>query len=508
MAVRKKAKSAPKKAPAKKANSRKAAAKATAPKKARAAEAVKKKPVKKEAVPKKAVPKKAVAKKIAVKKAPVRKAAPARAAAKAPLKKALRKAPWKPSPAAPPVTAPIQTRAKASLRPLEGLVALDLTRLLPGPAATLMLANFGAQVIKIEDPRKGDPARSAPPLIHDRGALFSIVNRGKKSIALNLRDARGKEAFLRLVKKADIVIEGFRPGVMKRLGLDYEKLRRHNKRLIYAALTGYGQQGPYAKSVGHDVNYLALGGALELLSGEDGVPMIPGFQIADMAAGALPAVIGVLLALNARHRTGHGQMVDVAMLDGVIGLLPVPLAVYAALRRKPLRGRDLLFGQYACYNIYPARNGRYLAVGALEPKFWAALCQALEREDLIKDQFAEGDRQQVLIAELTRSFQRKEVKDWLEEFEGKDVCVTEVRNIAHVAGDEHLIEREMIVPVRHPDGGAYPHIGVYPKLSDTPGELGGAAPERGEHTREVLRQAGLSVKRIDEMLKAGVIEQA
>jgi crotonobetainyl-CoA:carnitine CoA-transferase CaiB-like acyl-CoA transferase len=334
-----------------------------------------------------------------------------------------------------------------------------------------------------------------------------MINRGKQSVALKLKDSRGKDAFLKLVKKADVLVESSRLGDMKKLGLDYDKLRQTNRRLIYASLTGYGQSGPYAKSPGHDINFLSTGGALDLLGGDEGAPAMPGFEIGDLAAGALPTVIGVLLALAAREKSGRGQMVDVSMLDGVVGMLPAPLAVYAALWRKPLRGKDRLFGKYACYNIYPARNGRYMAVGALEPAYWAALCKALDREDLIEDQFAEGDRQQVLIAELTRAFQRKEVRDWLEELQGKDVCVTEVRDISDAAHDEHLIERGLIVPKKSADGSTRPYLGVYPKLIDTPGQLGGPAPRRGQHTREVLRDLGLPIKRIDDMVRRGSAEE-
>ena len=400
-----------------------------------------------------------------------------------------------------------QKPRKIGTRPLDGIQVLDLSRLLPGPYASAMLANFGAEVIKIEKPGEGDYARDGQPQINGKGAVFETINRGKKSVALNLKDDKGKEAFLALAEKADIVLDGFRPGVMEKLDLGYKKLHRLNPKLIYAALTGYGQDGLYSQLAGHDLNYIALGGMLDLIGDADGMPIMPGAQIADVAAGSLPTVIGILLALQARNAGGKGQMVDIAMLDGVLGLLPVQVADYTVTKRKPKRGNERLFGRYACYNIYPARNGRYLALGALEPRFWQTLCRVLEREDLIEDQYAEGDRQQVLMAELTRIFQKREVGDWMEIFEDEDVCITEVRDVANAIQDEHLFLREMIVPTRTKDGGAYEQLGVFPKLSGTPGAIHGDSPARGEHTREVLLAIGYSAERIDELVACNAAEE-
>ncbi len=401
-----------------------------------------------------------------------------------------------------------QKSRKVGPRPLDGIQVLDLSRLLPGPYASAILANFGAEVIKIEKPDEGDYARGGQPQINGKGAVFETINRGKKSIALNLKDAAGKEAFLLLAEKADIVIDGFRPGVMDGLDVGYKKLSRLNPKLIYAALTGYGQDGLYTQMAGHDLNYIALGGLLDLIGNTDGMPVMPGAQIADVAAGSLPTVIGILLALQARNSSGKGQMVDIAMLDGVLGLLPVQVADYTATKRKPKRGNERLFGRYACYNIYPVRNSRYIALGALEPKFWKTLCTVLEREDLIEDQYAGGDRQQVLIAELTRIFQKKEVNDWMEIFAEQDVCIAEVRDVAHAVQDEHLSLREMIIPTRTKDGGVYEQLGVFPKLSGTPGAVVGESPERGAHTREVLLSIGYAQERIDELVACKTAETA
>jgi crotonobetainyl-CoA:carnitine CoA-transferase CaiB-like acyl-CoA transferase len=357
------------------------------------------------------------------------------------------------------------------MRPLDGITVLDLTRLLPGGAATLLLANFGAEVIKIEEPGTGDYARSMPPFLDGEGAVFHLMNRGKKSVALDLKDTRGKDAFLSLASRADVLVESFRPGVMMRLGLNYETLSTHNEGLIYVAITGYGRQGPLTGMAGHDINYQALGGSLDLTGEEGGPPVIPGVQIADLAGGAMQAVIGVLLALTARARTGRGQMVDVSMLDGAAWMLPVALAFYQATGAMPERGAAVLTGRYACYRLYRCADGRWVSVGALEPKFWAALCRALGCEQLIPDQFAEGERRREMIAALSRIFETREAGEWFDYLKPHDVCVAPVRNVAEVMRDFGLQNGETVVA---------------PKLSSTPGQLGGPPPRLGEHTQQVL----------------------
>ncbi len=394
-------------------------------------------------------------------------------------------------------------------RPLDGIRVLDLSRLLPGPYASHILASFGAEVIKIEKPGEGDYMREYTPHIRGVNAAFQAINRGKKSVAIDLGHPSGKEVFLALVKKCDVVLDGYRPGAMERLELGYEQLKEVNPKLIYAALTGFGQTGPYRDRAGHDLNYIAFGGLLDLLGESDSQPILPGLQLADIAAGALPTVIGILLALQHRQRrtSGRGQMVDISMFDAVLGLMPVQIANYTATKRRPKRGHERLFGRYACYNVYPVRNGRYVAVAALEPKFWKELCEALEREDLIADQFVEGDAQQVLIAELTRVFQKREVAEWMEIFGGRDVCVTEVRDICRAVQDESLPARGMVVQVPGGGGGVYQQLGVFPQLSESPGYITGEAPARGQHTRQVLRSLHYTAKRINELVAEDVLEE-
>jgi len=356
------------------------------------------------------------------------------------------------------------------MRPLDGLVVLDLTRLLPGAAATMQLSNFGAEVIKIEEPGRGDYARSIPPYLEGEGAVFHLINRGKKSVALDLKSPAGRDAFLKLAATADVVVESFRPGALQRLGLDFETLRARNQRLIYVSITGYGQSGPWAAMAGHDINYLALGGALDLTGERGGPPVIPGIQIADLA-GALHAVNGILLALAARARTGRGQAVEVSLLDAVAWLLPVPLAFHAATGQAPARGDGVLSGRYACYRVYETAGGRSIAVGALEPKFWQSLCRALGCEQFIPDQFAEDPRREEIISELTRIFRTRTAEAWFEYLEPANCCVTPVRTVAEVAAHFGLDTGSSV---------------LVPKLADTPAQAGGPPPRLGQHTREIL----------------------
>ena len=357
------------------------------------------------------------------------------------------------------------------MRPLDGLVVLDLTRLLPGAAATMQLANFGAEVIKIEEPERGDYGRWIPPYLDGEGAVFHMVNRGKKSVALDLKDEGGRTAFLSMARTADVVVESFRPGAMRRLGLDYETLRAANERLIYVSVTGYGQDGSWAAMAGHDINYMALGGALEGNGAYGEAPVIPGIQIADLAGGAMQAVTGVLLALAARAKTGRGQRVDVSMVDGVAWMLPVALGLHIATGELPARGDGVLTGRYACYRLYEASDGRWLAVGALEPKFWQALCAALGCEQFIAEQFAESPRRDEIIAELARIFRTRTAEDWFERLRPGDCCVTPVRNVAEVAAHFGLAHGDSVIA---------------PRLSETPGSLGGPPPRLGEQTGEIL----------------------
>ncbi|GAA0481811.1 hypothetical protein GCM10008986_03180 [Salinibacillus aidingensis] len=244
--------------------------------------------------------------------------------------------------------------------PLKSIRVLDLTRLLPGPYCTMLLADFGAEVIKVEDPMMGDYARAYEPKIDEKSAFFHSLNRNKKSICLNLKSPEEKQYFLRLVEETDIVVESFRPGVMEKLGLDYQTLRDINPGLIYCSITGYGQTGPYRDKPGHDINYISYAGLLNLMGERDGKPVVPAAQIADIGGGALPAAIGILLALIERGKSGRGQFVDISMLDGVLSWLQILLPGYLTNHIEPERGKQTLSGALACYEVYQTKDDRWL----------------------------------------------------------------------------------------------------------------------------------------------------
>jgi crotonobetainyl-CoA:carnitine CoA-transferase CaiB-like acyl-CoA transferase len=349
----------------------------------------------------------------------------------------------------------------ARMTALDGIKVLDLTRLLPGAVATQWLADFGAEVIKIEQPVTGDYARQGF-VNGGENPIFALVNRGKKSVEIDLKAAQGRASFLKLAATADVVIEGFRPDVMDRLGLGYEVLRAANPRLIYAALTGYGAEGKYASLAGHDINYLALSGVLDLM-GPAHSPALAGIQIADLAGGSMQAVIGILLALEARHRTGCGQRVDVSMFAGSCSLMPVPMSMLHS-GRPPERGNDLLSGGYACYQIYEAAAGSFVTVGALEPKFWRNLCHELACEELIEEQYCAD--QSKLKSRLAEIFKQATAEEWFGKLGAKDCCVAPVRHIKDAIAD-------------------YPADPI-PALSETPGRAAGRAPRLGEHNQELL----------------------
>ena len=309
---------------------------------------------------------------------------------------------------------------------LQATLVLDLTRLLPGAVATQYLADEGAEVIKIEQPGSGDYARTLSP------AVFARTNRGKKSLELDLKTDFGQQTLKSIAAQADILIESFRPGVMQRLGLGSDTLCALNPRLIYVSLTGYGQNGPESQLAGHDINYLALGGLLGLNSDATGWPVIPGAQIGDLVGGSLQAVVGIQAALLSRHTSGAGSVLDISMTAGVASLLGLPLAQFELSAAEPRAAAEMLTGRYACYHVYAAQDGRWLAVGALESKFWAELCRQLACPELIPLQFDEASQPR-LKARLTEIFSTRDAQDWFSELRAHDCCVTLVRQLAEVA---------------------------------------------------------------------------
>ncbi len=390
------------------------------------------------------------------------------------------------------------------MRPLDGITVLDLTRLLPGAVATMMLGDFGAEVIKIEEPGVGDPARHSRAGIKQPGAYFLATNRNKRSVTINLKHERGREIFLKLVEKADALVEGFRPGVMDRLGAGYETLKTLNPRLIYCAITGYGQDGPYRLKAGHDANYLSVAGLLGVNGPKGGPPALSGVQLAHLAGGSLHAVMGVLLALQTRARTGEGQFVDVSMTDCSLSMMYVPFASFLANGAQPQRGNEGLSGRYACYQIYETKDGRYLSLGALEHKFWENACRVLGREDFIGKCFNDGAQEEI-IAAFREIFKTRTAAEWLAAFENVDTCVALVNDIAEMIEDPQIKHRGLIAEIEHPTEGRLKQIAPTVKLSATPGAMRLPPPRLGEHTREILKSLDYTDETIESLAREGVI---
>jgi crotonobetainyl-CoA:carnitine CoA-transferase CaiB-like acyl-CoA transferase len=352
----------------------------------------------------------------------------------------------------------------------------------------MYLADFGAEVIKIEEPTVGDYARWDEPKLGTNSAIFSSLNRNKKSVTIDLKSEEGKEIFLELVKTADVLVESFRPGVMDRLGLAYETLKGINSKLIYCAITGYGQTGPYAKLPGHDLNYISYAGLLNLQGGRNQKPVPPAVQIADIGGGSLNAVIGILIALQSRNLTGKGQFVDISMMDGAVSWLQTTLPNYLANNTLPNRGELPLSGEKACYEVYETLDQRYLAVAALESKFWVEFCRGIEREDLIDSLNAPQNVQDEMKTEISQIIQSKTLVEWVEIFKHYNACVSPVITFDEMENNPQIKDRQMI---KDYPGLIGKQIGIPIKLSDTPGSIYSQAPKLGEHNKDILDTLGM-----------------
>ncbi len=334
--------------------------------------------------------------------------------------------------------------------PLEGVVVLDLTRLLPGPYCSMILADLGARVIKVEPPPPGDYMREFEPKLKKESAFYYAVNRNKESISLNLKDEGDREIFLNLVGGAHVLMEGFRPGVMDRLDLGYERLREINPGLVYCAITGFGQDGPYRDMPGHDINYIAMGGVLDQIGEKGGPPVVPTIQIADLSS-AFWAAIGILAGVIRSRATGEGALVDVSMMDTVLSWLPIHFVQYAATGHAPTRGDFLLGGGFPCYRVYETADGQYVTLGALEGKFWKVFCEAVGREDLLPHQFSQDSE---VIGEVDRLFRSRTLEEWLElTCATEDLLLFPVQTIPQVMEDPQVQARNMLWRVKHPQEG-------------------------------------------------------
>jgi crotonobetainyl-CoA:carnitine CoA-transferase CaiB-like acyl-CoA transferase len=388
-----------------------------------------------------------------------------------------------------------------------GLRFLDLSRLLPGPYCSLLFADLGAEVIKVEEPGRGDYARRTPPYwgSSDVGAYFLLLNRNKKSVSIDLKAEAGKTVFRRLVGTADVLLESFRPGVMDRLGLGWETLRAQNPRLVYCAISGYGQDGPYRNLVGHDVNYMGYAGALSVTGERDGGPLAPGVQVADIGGGALMAAFAIGAALNHRHESGQGQFIDVSMTDGVVSWLIPHLAAYFATGRVPERSRERLNGGWPCYGVYETSDGGHVTLGALESHFWANFCRLVGREDLRPLQHVQGADRDRVADELRRLFRSRTRAEWVELLHEADVCAGPVLTLDEVVRDPQLVQRGLFAEVEHPKLGSVRQVAFPVQMSGTPGRVATPPPELGEHTDEVLHGLGYDPAAIAALRRDGVV---
>jgi alpha-methylacyl-CoA racemase len=393
-------------------------------------------------------------------------------------------------------------------RPLDDVRILDLTRLLPGGFCTLLLADLGADVIKVEDTGQGDYVRWAPPYYGDdeqtplgtRSAIYLSLNRNKRSIRLDLKQEGGRQALIKLAETADVLVESFRPGVLDKLGVGYDVLRQANPALVYCPITGYGQDGPNRDRAGHDMNYLGLNGVLGLTGEAGGPPIQSGAQIADLGGGALMAAVGILAALQEARRSGQGQMVDISMTDGSLAWLAMEAGRYFGSGEVPRRGNIMLSGGIVCYRPYEAADG-WVTCGALEPKFWARFCKAVDREDLIEHQFAKpGSDSHRQVEEIFRARTRQEWKAFNDQH---DAMIEPVLDLDEALESELVREREMVISYEQPELGEVRQLGFPIKLSQTPASIERPAPALGEHTMEVLRNAGYSAEEVAALEERG-----
>ncbi len=392
---------------------------------------------------------------------------------------------------------------------LAGVRVLDLSRLLPGGFCSLLLADHGADVLKVEDTGAGDHIRWAQPYLDGApasaaSALFLALNRNKRSIRIDLKQPAGRDVLLALVREHDVVLESFRPGVLDRLRVGYDVLRTANAQIVLCSITGYGQDGPLRDRAGHDLNYVALSGLLDLSGEPGGPPAQPAAQIADLGGGALMAAFGILAALRERDRSGEGQHVDIAMADGVLSMMALGAARRLAGEAVPPRGGDPLAGGLVCYRPYACSDG-WVALAALEPRFWSAWCRGVGREDLVGGQFeAPGS---AVHAEMQAIFASRTRAQWEDFAADVECCLEPVLGLDEVLASERVAARGMVCELDQP-GVAEPvrQLGSPVRLSRTPADTGRLpGPELGAHTETVLRAAGYDEERIAELLRAGAV---
>lgn len=390
--------------------------------------------------------------------------------------------------------------------PLSGLTVLDFTRLLPGGFCTMTLADMGAEIIKVEEPRIGDYTRAMPPMAGGQSVYFLALNRNKKSLTLDLKAPAAQEIVDRLVEKADVLVESGRPGVVDRLGIGYARVHARNPRLVYGSITGFGQDGPYRAHAGHDLTYVALAGMLAIDRDEkEPRPRMPRMFLADIGGGALSAVAGILAGLVQAQRSGQGPHVDVSMMEGVLNWLSFP-AARQLVRDEAIEPGDLpLSGREACYNLYRTRDGGYMALGILEPKFWQAFCERIGRPDLIPLQYGHAATQQRVRDELDRLFATRTRAEWVEGFGDAEVCCAPVNTVAEALADPHVRARGTVETVDDPHAGRMQHIRSAIRFRGEGRVAVVPAPRLGQHTDEILARLGYDAAAIRRLRADGSV---
>jgi len=384
-------------------------------------------------------------------------------------------------------------------QPLQDIRVLDLSRLLPAPFATMILADLGADVIRVESPAAADRLRLVPPYVNGLSAHFMTINRNKRSVAINLRDPRGREVFFTLVKTADVVVEGYKPGTMDRLGVGYEAVKAVKDDIIYCSVSGYGQDGPLCDHAGHDINYMGIGAALDLMTDPDVKPRIPGLFLGDLS-GSLYAAIGILSALVQRQRTGEGAYIDACMLDGLMGLHTFLAARHLIAGLPAEHGTTQVTDAGPCYQIYETKDGRYVTFAPLEPHFWESFCRLVGRDDLRTRQWASS-----AVPEVQAIFKQRTRDEWVALSAEHDFCCEPVLSLDGALQHPQVVARQMVVQADDPIAGPIQHVAPGVRFGQTRGEIRLPAPQLGEHSVEVLSQAGVDPDQIDRLMADGVL---
>jgi crotonobetainyl-CoA:carnitine CoA-transferase CaiB-like acyl-CoA transferase len=390
--------------------------------------------------------------------------------------------------------------------PLSGLKVVDLSRLAPGPFASMLLADLGADVVLVEAPQGAIQGMGSDEMDEaaEKRRAYNSLSRNKRSIIVDLRQDEGRQIVHDLAKDADIFLEGFRPGVTDRLGVGYEAISKTNPKIVYGSLSGYGQTGPYNHMVGHDIKYISVGGALGQIGRAGAKPSIPANMVADFAGGGLMTAFAILAALQGVHTTGKGQHVDMGMADGVLYLLASQTGGVLAGGESPGRGDGMLTGARPFYDSYECADGKYLSLGSLEPQFWAALCETMDREDL-KPHQNNPEKYDEMRAFFETTFKTKPRDEWFATMKPIDICVAPVLSLEESLQDDQMLARNMVVEVEDDKLGTIKHVGIGPKFSGTPGKVHSTAPRRGQHTDEVLTSIGRDASAVGALREQGVV---